>query len=218
MTRIVHQSRYHVSQSRYHVSQSRYIKAGHSIKIIEKSNTICVLHGTRKDNGDDYKCSFSLKDAEQAGLANRDVWKKYTVDMLYNRCMSRLARTLFPDVIGNAYVEGEVSEAIDIESTKMNSNYYEPEKSSKPHFQPPLESETVQEERISGEQVEQLKALWEPTSKDYTDNFFLNVKHYYKIDVNTLSELPLRAYTAMLDSKERNIQSQKEQEQAALQQ
>lgn len=82
----------------------------HSVKRDSKSNnTICILHGKRFDTGDEWSESFSLDEAEKAGLTRNPVWKNFTRDMLYARALSRLARQLFPDVIGNCYVEGELS-------------------------------------------------------------------------------------------------------------
>ena len=101
-------------------------RSGHSITIIKSDDNICILKGKRKD-GDEFECSFSAIDANKAGLMSRDVWKKYTQDMLYNRCMSRLARRLFSDVIGQAYVEGEIS---DLESHNDISVKNVPQKQS----------------------------------------------------------------------------------------
>jgi hypothetical protein len=89
-------------------------RAGHSLTIIRSDDTVCTLLGKRSD-GDTFECSFTMEEAKTAGLAVRDVWKKYPGDMLYNRCMSRLARRLFSDVIGNSYVEGEIREAKEVE-------------------------------------------------------------------------------------------------------
>jgi hypothetical protein len=93
---------------------------GHSIKIKQCDHNGCVLIGTRADNGDIVECSFTIQDAQKAGLASRDVWKKYTEDMLYARALSRLARRAFADVIGTAYVEGEIRdiETINIAQSK----------------------------------------------------------------------------------------------------
>ena len=85
-------------------------RAGHSISIKECNDKVCTLKGKRSDNGDEVESTFSIEDAQKAGLANRDVWKKYAEDMLYARAMSRLARRLFPDVIGEAYVQGEIKD------------------------------------------------------------------------------------------------------------
>jgi hypothetical protein len=85
-------------------------KAGHSISIKQCDSNACIMVGKRADNGDTMEASFTIADANKAGLSNRDVWKKYAEDMLYSRCISRLARRLFADVIGTAYVEGEISQ------------------------------------------------------------------------------------------------------------
>jgi hypothetical protein len=86
-------------------------RAGHSIGIIQCDSKACILEGKRKDNGDTFRSQFTIEDAAKAGLSNRDVWKKFTEDMLYNRALSRLARRLFADVIGTSYVEGEIRDA-----------------------------------------------------------------------------------------------------------
>lgn len=102
-------------------------KAGHSIVVKQCDVKACILEGKRKDTGDTFTSQFTIEDATKAGLSGRDVWKKYTEDMLYNRAMSRLARRLFPDVIGTAYVEGEIRdvecEVVDIkhEESKISS-------------------------------------------------------------------------------------------------
>ena len=83
----------------------------HSITKDKKSDdTICILHGKRVDNGDTWSVSYSLKDAERAGLTKNPTWRSCPSDMLFARALSRLARQLFPDVIGNCYVQGEISE------------------------------------------------------------------------------------------------------------
>lgn len=84
-------------------------RRGHSIKFVQHDDDICILEGKRADNGDVCTASFSMKEAVKAGLAGRPVWKAYAQDMLYSRAISRLARRLFPDVIGTAYVEGEIA-------------------------------------------------------------------------------------------------------------
>jgi hypothetical protein len=85
---------------------------GHSVtKARESNDEICILHGKRADNGDTWSSSFSMKDAVRAGLSNKDNWKKYPGAMCYNRALSLLARQLFPDVIGNSYVEGEITDS-----------------------------------------------------------------------------------------------------------
>lgn len=84
---------------------------GHSIVKDSKSNSsICILHGKRADNGDTWTCEFSMDDAKRAGI-DKHMYQKYPGIMLYNRCMSMLARQLFPDVIkGAGYTREELME------------------------------------------------------------------------------------------------------------
>lgn len=102
-------------------------KQGHSIKTVKCDKTGCILEGKRSDNGDSMQASFTIEDAQAAGLAGRDVWKKYTEDMLYSRALSRLARRLFSDCIANAYVEGEIRDATDDCEVKDIKPAQEPE-------------------------------------------------------------------------------------------
>jgi hypothetical protein len=89
---------------------SRIREKKHSITKDRKSDDeICILHGKRADNGDTWTESFSIQDAQKAGLDKNLVWRNFARDMLFARALSRLARQLFPDVIGNVYVEGEIS-------------------------------------------------------------------------------------------------------------
>lgn len=86
-------------------------KKGHQIKCIESTREICTLEGIRADTGEACTVTFTFREAQQAGLVkNGGAWEKWTADMIYARAFSRLARRLFPDAIGPAYVEGEISQ------------------------------------------------------------------------------------------------------------
>lgn len=86
----------------------RIRKAGHSIKIIEMSKDKCVIIAVRKDeNQDSLKMEYTIEEAHAAGLTGSPTWKKFPKIMLYNRCMSSVARILFSDVVGNSYSEEE---------------------------------------------------------------------------------------------------------------
>jgi hypothetical protein len=85
-------------------------KAGHKLKI-DSNDQRCIIEGTRKDTGEKCEVSFSLEDARKAGLVKPNGgWEKYPSDMCFARALSRLARRLFPDVIGMAYVESEIED------------------------------------------------------------------------------------------------------------
>ena len=86
-------------------------KAGHKIEILESTNAVCILKGTRKDTGETATISFSLEEARNAGVyKSGGSWDKYPSDMCFARALSRLARRLFPDIIGTAYVEDEIED------------------------------------------------------------------------------------------------------------
>lgn len=85
-------------------------RAGHSVTVKKSDSDQCVLEGIRA-NGISQIASFTIEEAKQAGLVKPGGgWQKYPQDMLYARALSRLARRLFPDVIGTGYVEGEIRE------------------------------------------------------------------------------------------------------------
>lgn len=99
---------------------------GHSItKDKSSDDTICILHGKRADNGNEWTVSFSMADAKRAGLA-RGLYEKYPPAMLYNRCMSMLARQLFPDEIkGVSYTNEELIEIKNSDRQKIIENTIE---------------------------------------------------------------------------------------------
>jgi hypothetical protein len=89
----------------------RIRQAGHTLKIRHSDATKCVIYGQRADTGEEWEQTYTIEDARRAKLVKADGnWEKVPDDMCFARCISKLARRLFPDVIGNAYVEGEVRE------------------------------------------------------------------------------------------------------------
>ena len=86
-------------------------RAGHMMQITHPSEDTCQIHGKRIDTGEEYTATYSIEDAKAAGIFKQGGgWTKHKEDMLFARAISRLARRLFPDVIGTAYVEGEISD------------------------------------------------------------------------------------------------------------
>jgi hypothetical protein len=86
-------------------------KAGHRIEIQECTNEKCTIKGVRHDTKEEYFTSFTMQEARSAGLVRSGGgWEKYPSDMLFARCLSRLARRLFPDIISSAYVDGEIDD------------------------------------------------------------------------------------------------------------
>ena len=87
-------------------------RSGHKFKTTQISNTGCTIVGIRGDTGETQSASFTVAEAQQAGLVKAGGgWTKWPSDMCYARALSRLARQLFQDVIGIGYVEGEIQES-----------------------------------------------------------------------------------------------------------
>jgi len=71
------------------------------------------MYGKRKDTGEEMEVTYHIEEAARAGLIKDfSAWKSVPQDMLFARCISRLARRLFADCIGGCYVEGELQETI----------------------------------------------------------------------------------------------------------
>lgn len=88
-------------------------QAGHSV-IIENDAGIATAIGKRYDTGDEHTASFTLRDAEAAGLAGKKNWKQYEESMLTWRAVSKLCRNLFSDVVlGAGYVPEEIGADVD---------------------------------------------------------------------------------------------------------
>lgn len=84
-------------------------KSGHKFKATDSTHNSCTIVGIRGDTGETQTSTFTLAEAQQAGLVKAGGgWAKWPKDMCYARALSRLARQLFQDVIGIGYVEGEI--------------------------------------------------------------------------------------------------------------
>lgn len=88
-------------------------KHGHKLEIRLLNDEVCKIWGKRRDTGEEMEVTYHIDEARRSGLV-RDggPWKKTPQDMLFARCISRLARRLTPDCIGGCYIEGELQESI----------------------------------------------------------------------------------------------------------
>lgn len=88
-------------------------KHGHQLKIKSSTNEICIIWSKRKDTGEEHEERYHIDEANRSGLLkDGSAWKKVPSDMLFARCISRMARRLYADCIGGCYVEGELKETI----------------------------------------------------------------------------------------------------------
>jgi hypothetical protein len=119
---------------------------GHRIDVIENSNNVCEVKGTRADTGSTATVRWTLDDARMAGLAGKNNWKTYPRAMLLARATSELCRIVFPDVIaGLSYTPEEVASIAGVE-------YEEPNVSPAPAIEKPI---TLDDEIVEAEIVEE---------------------------------------------------------------
>jgi hypothetical protein len=81
------------------------------VKIVETEETPerASITAERGDTGERMTVTWTVADAEAAGITRKDNWRKYPADMLWARCVGRLARRLAPDLVaGYSYSAEEV--------------------------------------------------------------------------------------------------------------
>lgn len=84
-------------------------KAGHEIWVDELTVTRCTMKGQRAGSTRVSSITWTMDDAQKAGLASKDPWKKYPRAMLEARATAELCRLVFPDVLaGISYVPDEI--------------------------------------------------------------------------------------------------------------
>lgn len=85
---------------------------GHRLDVVEATDDHVTLAGRRADTGATAQITWSISDAERAGLLDKKggSWRSYPRAMLLARATSELARMLFADVIaGLSYTPEEVA-------------------------------------------------------------------------------------------------------------
>ncbi len=81
------------------------LRAGHRIKYLRTSDTICVMEVERGDGRAGGTVEWSIDEADRAGLLGHgDEWDRYPKDSLRARCTARLARWYCPDATGGVRV------------------------------------------------------------------------------------------------------------------
>lgn len=83
-------------------------------EIIELDDKICTVRIFRLRDGEmspEGEVTFTIEMAVRAGLADKDVWKKYPEDMLFGKAMTRAQRRYAPDALTTpAYTPEEMGE------------------------------------------------------------------------------------------------------------
>jgi hypothetical protein len=155
-------------------------KAGHQLTVKECTATHCLLVGKRCDTGEVQTSSFSVAEAQLAGLVKPGGgWIKWPKDMCFARALSRLARQLFSDVIGIGYVEGEIGQVTEIKASEVDSI---------------IEEELVSSEEViienEAEFIQKFLNLFDKEDKHFAMEYLKVVqKHFEWTPIQTIKEL-----------------------------
>ncbi len=176
-------------------------RAGHTMQITS-TRTECTIVGMRADTKEVHTEVFTLEMAERAGIAKGNVWQKYAEDMLYARCMSRLARRLFPDVIGCAYVEGEIRESKEPKEELQSMPYEEVATNNLPIPTDSLITPPEKNVALNQEQIDTLASYLPKLTNKCKSNFF----SFFDIkDETELYKIPADKYKGTINSFDLNI-------------
>lgn len=90
---------------------------GHEIWIEEATNTRVTVCGRRSNSEHSQKVTWTLDDADKAGLKGKQNWRKYPRQMLLARASAELVRMMAPDVLaGLSYATEEVQDGFDFDT------------------------------------------------------------------------------------------------------
>lgn len=88
------------------------MQAGVTFEYQQQDATACRIKWTR--GGSSGVVSFTLADAKTAGLADKQIWKKYPAQMLTARCQSIAARQSAPDRLSGLYAPEELGAVVTV--------------------------------------------------------------------------------------------------------
>lgn len=83
---------------------------GNAIHYEVSNSQLCTIIYKRKDATREATFSYSIEDAERAGLTSKKTWQRDPTSMLRNRCLTNVARMGFADVIAGSYLVEEMSD------------------------------------------------------------------------------------------------------------
>lgn len=104
---------------------------GFDVRVIQATSERAAVKVTR--NGEDIgEAAYSIEDAHQAGLTNKDNWKKDPTAMLVARATTRAVRWFAPSVLLGVFVGDEVDDATDPVQVLTPAAEPEPEPTPEP--------------------------------------------------------------------------------------
>jgi hypothetical protein len=136
-----------------------------------RDDTACIITVTRP-GGRPEEFSFSIEDAKKAMLLNNPTWSKYPRAMLRSRCISEMARSLFPDLLmGATYTPEELGANVSEDGTVIDIKVETP-------------SQSLPEPKISSEELRGIFSMinTKKNSEKISDDFRKLIKEKYNIE------------------------------------
>jgi hypothetical protein len=82
-------------------------------RVVESDDSIAT-YVTKRRGSPEVLYSYTHQMALNAGLLNKDNWKKSKPDMLRSRCVAGLGRMVYPDILMGLYIPDEISSGEDL--------------------------------------------------------------------------------------------------------
>lgn len=86
-----------------------------AMRVSKTSNTACTVQYREQGWDGISEYTFTIEDAQRAGVANGNQWKSYPAAMLRARCVSAVARFAFPEAIAGLYTPEEMGATVSID-------------------------------------------------------------------------------------------------------
>jgi hypothetical protein len=94
------------------------------VKIEESNDKQCTVWMRRKDSGFEFRRTFTIDEAEKAGLVKPDSgWEKWRTNMLMWRCVGFVADVVCPDLVGGMKRSDELGANIDAAGDVIEGQY-----------------------------------------------------------------------------------------------
>lgn len=106
----------------------------YTYRVTRMDNNACTIDFYEiSPSGGDYnlvgQSTFSIEDAQRAGLHTKDNWRNYPRNMLFNRAISNGARWYCPDIfIGPIYTPDEMDMAVDAKGDVLDEEVRAPDR------------------------------------------------------------------------------------------
>jgi hypothetical protein len=79
-------------------------------RLVESTDKVARYETHRVGEPSPTTMTFTIEQAQRAGLTGKDNWKKYPDDMLRARCSAKLARAVYPELVMGLYDPDEIQQ------------------------------------------------------------------------------------------------------------